>query len=73
MQWKKEKEQRIMLVEKKKERQIMVEEKMGMTGIYSDDTSFGINMEQKFTEQHWQVRFFERSAEKRRQRSYIQT
>lgn len=30
----------------------MVEEKMGMTGIYSDDTSFGINMEQKFTEQH---------------------
>lgn len=53
MQWKKEKEQRIMLVEKKKkERQVMVEEKMGMTGIYSDDTSFGINMEQKFTEQH---------------------
>ena len=30
---------------KRKERQIMVEEKMGMTGIYSDDTSFGINME----------------------------
>ena len=58
---------------KKKERQVMVEEKMGMTGTYSDDTSVGINMEQKFTEQHWQVRFFERSAEKRRQRSYIQT